>query len=71
MNKVIKEVEVYDSDHIFMDGRQYVSFSKMCKNREKYNNELMWMDEKIIQLESENNALKVLLKEKLVKEGAE
>lgn len=68
MNKVTKEINIYDSDCIGIDGKQYVSYSKLCEKRKAYNDEIILLDERIKELEEENTALKFLLKDKLKQE---
>lgn len=65
------QVESREKEHIWIDGKQYISFDRVCDIRSELNEDVRIMNKKIQELTDENNALKVLLKEQLVKEGAE
>lgn len=68
MDKVTKKIEIYDKDHIYMDGCQYISLSKMNEKRKSLYEDIVILDEKVKELEEENKSLKILLKDKLNKE---
>lgn len=71
MEEILKRIKIADKDHVYIGGDQYVSFNRMCEIRADLNKEARMLNKQIKELIEENNALKVLLKEQLVKESAE
>jgi len=58
-------VTVIDDDHIYVDGKQYVSLRRFFENRSEIAIEAESLIEKIDKLTEENNHLKALLKERI------
>lgn len=65
MNKVIKEVGISDEDHIWIDGKQFISLRRFIDLRTDQLNEMDILSDEIDRLYRENEAYKNLLKEKL------
>ena len=60
----------YDEDklHCWINGDQWTSFSRMFQIRRDYDNEMSVLAKEVKRLTAENEAYKVLLKDKLNKE---
>ena len=60
----------YDEDksHCWFNGDQWTSFNRMCQIRRDYDNEMSVLAKEVKRLTAENEAYKVLLKDKLNKE---
>lgn len=54
-----------DGEHLWINGKQFISLSRFAKARSTDAEELHLANMKIHELTEENNALKVLLKNKL------
>ncbi len=59
------KVNVADEDHLWIDGKQFVSLKRFLENRKEIAGEVLKLERRNRELEEENNALKVLLKEHL------
>lgn len=61
----------YDDDklHCWISGCQWVSITRVIKIREECNKETALLSKEVKRLTSENEAYKILLKDKLNKEG--
>lgn len=59
------KVNVADEDHIWIDGKQFISLKRFLENRKEIADEVLKLERRNRELEEENNALKVLLKEHL------
>lgn len=68
MSKVKTEVEVIDKDHIYVEGKQYVSLQRMSEIKRGQMEEMDMLSTKVDELTQENTAYKILLKDKLFKE---
>ena len=71
MEEILRRIKISDKDHVYIGGDQYVSFNRMCEIRADLNKEAQMLNRQLKELTDENNALKVLLKEQLVKECTE
>ena len=71
MEEILERIKIADKDHVYIGGDQYVSFNRMCEIRADLNKEAQMLNKQLKELTDENNALKVLLKEQLVKECTE
>ena len=61
MEKVDKKIEIYDNDHIYMDGKQYISLQRFSKLKTDQLNEIDILEAEIERLQKENEAYKVIL----------
>lgn len=59
------KVNVADEDHLWIDGKQFISLKRFLENRKEIADEVLKLERRNRELEEENNALKVLLKEHL------
>ncbi len=71
MEKIKTEVEIIDKDHIYVEGKQYVSLSRMSKIKSEQMEEMNMLSVKVEELTQENNAYRILLKDKLIKKDKE
>lgn len=62
------EVRVVDEDHIWIGGNQFISLNRFMTLKNDMNRELNGHIKRVKELTEENDALKVLLKNKLMKE---
>lgn len=60
----------YDEDksHCWINGDQWTSFIRMCQIRADYDREISVLAKEVKRLTAENEAYKVLLKDKINKE---
>lgn len=58
-----------DKLHCWINGCQWVSITRVIKIREECNKETALLSKEVKRLTSENEAYKILLKDKLNKEG--
>lgn len=58
-----------DKLHCWINGCQWVSIIRVIKIREECNKETALLSKEVVRLTSENEAYKILLKDKLNKEG--
>lgn len=59
------KVNVADEDHMWIDGKQFISLKRFLENRKEIADEVLKLERRNRELEEENNALRVLLKEHL------
>lgn len=59
------KVEIVDEDCIFVNNRQFISLKELGNARREIAETMKLADEKIKELAEENEALKVLLKNRL------
>lgn len=62
------ELRMLDNDHIIYGNRQFVSLEYYHNNRQKDLDEMKTLNKTIEEYCAENNAYKILLKDKLMKE---
>lgn len=60
--KIMKEVLISDDNHIWIDGKQFVSLKRFLELRNSESNEMQLLSDKVEELTSENDSLKKLLK---------
>lgn len=60
------QVEIFNDDHIWIGGRQYVSLKRFAEARKDIAEEMQMMIDRNNELMEENESLKVLLKERLM-----
>ena len=54
-----------DDDHVFIDGRQFISLKRVNAIRADLESEMEVLNDEVYRLEKENDAYRVLLKEDL------
>ena len=59
------QVEIFNEDHIWIGGHQYVSLKRFAEARKDAAEEMQMMIDRNDELMKENESLKVLLKERL------
>ena len=66
-----RETVSYDDDklHCWINGCQWVSITRVVQIRKDCNKEIALLSKEVKRLTSENEAYKILLKDKLNKEG--
>lgn len=57
-----------DQDHIFLEGKQYISLRRFLDAKNEITEETKLLMDRLEILEKENTALKILLKKQLDKE---
>lgn len=65
MGKITAEVQISDVDHIYVDGKQYISLRRFFENKSEIAKEYQLLAEQNESLLEENKHLKALLKERL------
>ena len=60
------QVEIFNDDHIWIGGRQYVSLKRFAEARKDAAEEMQMMIDRNNELTEENEALKILLKSKTI-----
>lgn len=60
--KIMKEVMFADDDHVWIDGKQFVSIKRFLESKNATIKETMVINERLEKITEENEALKVLLK---------
>jgi hypothetical protein len=60
------QVEIFNDDHIWVGGRQYVSLKRFAEARKDAAEEMQMLIDRNDELMKENESLKVLLKERLM-----
>ena len=69
MKETTKTVRICDNDHVFIDGKQYISLTRFTELTQKNSLELDMLQREVEVLSVENKALRVLLKKQLEEEG--
>ena len=64
-SEVTLRVRISDDDHIWINGKQFISFNRIAKIRTELTEEAKDMQNELKRLHDENKALKVLLQDKL------
>lgn len=60
------QVEIFNEDHIWIGGRQYVSLKRFAEARRDAAEEMQMLIDRNNELTEENEALKILLKSKTI-----
>lgn len=61
MEKVLK-VRFADDDHVWIEGRQFISLNRFAEARKEVSDELILLNNKVKELTEKLNAVKVLIK---------
>ena len=64
-NEVKTTIRVADEKHIWYEGRQYIRLDRFIELKTNQLNEMEILNDEIERLNEENNALKVLFKNKV------
>lgn len=62
-------INIIDDDHLYINGRQFISLRRLLELENNKRDEIKILDEKVENLTKENESYKILLKEKILKEG--
>ena len=62
---VTKQVRFADEDHVWISNKQYISLNRFFEAKSENIKELQKLNKKVEELAKENEALKILLKDKL------
>ena len=68
MKETTKAARICDPDHVFIDGKQYISLTRFTELTNKGSLELDMLQREVEKLSSENKALRLLLKKQLEEE---
>lgn len=60
------QIEIFNDDHIWVGGRQYVSLKRFAEARKDAAEEMQMLIDRNNELTEENEALKILLKSKTI-----
>ncbi len=60
--KKIATIEITDEDHIWVDGKQFISLKRFYENKKEVADETLLLNNKVEELTKKVEALKVLLK---------
>lgn len=55
-------VEIVDEDHVWVDGKQFISLNRFYENKKEVADEMLLLNNKVKELTEKVEALKVLVK---------